>query len=107
MFPVEVEVDDNNELVPGLTVAVDFLFLDKQVAVAVPYSAVKTGKRKGGAVVMVRGPDGKPMPREVKTGATDYRNTEILEGLAAGDSIVVASEEKLNGKSSGGPPGPP
>ena len=107
VFPVEVEVDDNNELVPGLTVAVDFLFLDKQVAVAVPYSAVKTGKRKGGAVVMVRGPDGKPMPREVKTGATDYRNTEILEGLAAGDSIVVASEEKLNGKSSGGPPGPP
>lgn len=108
VFPVEVEVSDNKGLVPGLTVAVDFLFLDKKVDVAVPYSAIKTGKRKGNATVTVRGPDGKAVPKEVKTGVTDYRNTEILEGLAAGDTILVARTEKTAGNSNaaGGPPGP-
>lgn len=108
VFPVEVEVSDNKGLVPGLTVAVDFLFLDKKVDVAVPYSAIRTGKRKGSAMVTVRGSDGKTVPKEVKTGVTDYRNTEILEGLAAGDTILAARTEKTAGASSrpsGGPPG--
>lgn len=107
VFPVEVEVSDNKGLVPGLTVAVDFLFLDKKVDVAVPYSAIKTGKRKGSAMVTVRGPDGKAVPKEVKTGVTDYRNTEILEGLVAGDTILVSKPAKTGTTANavGGPPG--
>jgi RND family efflux transporter MFP subunit len=108
VFPVEVEVADDRSLVPGLTVAVDFLFLDKPVEVAVPYAAVKTGKRKGSATVTVRGPDGKPIPKQVKVGDTDYRNIEILEGLVAGDSVIVTSSERsssASGNAGGGPPG--
>jgi HlyD family secretion protein len=109
VFPVEVEVVDDRNLVPGLTVAVDFLFIDKPVGVAVPYSALKTGTTKGTATVNVRTRDGRTTSRQVKTGVTDYRNTEILEGLAAGDSIVAVVVEKTTSSASagGGPPGGP
>lgn len=80
-------------LVAGMTVAVDFLFMERSVPVSVPQSAIQKGKGKGGSSVMVKGADGKTVSRVVRVGATDYRHTEILEGLAAGDSVLVPEVE--------------
>jgi RND family efflux transporter MFP subunit len=77
------------DLVAGMTVAVDFVFMEREVPVAVPSSAIQKGKGPEGSTVMVKGPDGKVVSRAVRVGATDYRNTEILEGLVAGDSVLV------------------
>lgn len=91
------------ELVAGMTVAVDFLFMERAVPVAVPQSAIQKGKAKGGSTVTVRDAEGNLVTRSVRTGATDYRHTEILEGLAAGDSVLVQEVEAAQTKS--GPPG--
>jgi HlyD family secretion protein len=129
VFPVEVTADEEaNKLVPGMTVAVDFVFLQKTVAVAVPYEAIqkaKPGRGKGDsskdsvvakpatetatpgkgkpAQVLVRGPDGKMQSRQVRIGETDFRMTEIVSGLKVGDSVFV--EETSTGSKAGGPMG--
>ncbi|MEA4969030.1 MAG: efflux RND transporter periplasmic adaptor subunit [Candidatus Pelethousia sp.] len=45
----------------------------------------------GRAVVLVRGEDGVPMEREVKTGFSDGRYVEILSGLAEGETVLAES----------------
>lgn len=88
-------------LVSGMTVGVDFVFLEREVPVAVPTGAIKKGKDGG---VQVRDADGKIVVRKVRTGATDFRHTEILEGLQAGDSVLVAeSSQKSGAPGMGGP----
>lgn len=88
-------------LVSGMTVGVDFVFLEREVPVAVPTGAIKKGKDGG---VQVRDAEGTIVVRKVRTGATDFRNTEILEGLQAGDSVLVAeTAQKTGGAGMGGP----
>lgn len=87
-------------LVSGMTVGVDFVFMEREVPVAVPSSAIKKGKDGG---VQVRDAEGKIVLRKVRTGATDFRNTEILEGLVAGDSVLVAEAAQKAGGGMGGP----
>lgn len=88
-------------LVSGMTVGVDFVFLEREVPVAVPTGAIKKGKDGG---VQVRDAEGEIVVRKVRTGATDFRNTEILEGLQAGDSVLVAEpSQKPGGAGMGGP----
>lgn len=84
------------DLVAGMTVAVDFVFMEREVPVSVPASAIQKGKE--GSTVAVKGADGKTVPRVVRVGATDYRNTEILEGLAAGDSVLVPDAQAAQAK---------
>lgn len=93
--------EESSSLVSGMTVGVDFVFLEREVPVAVPTGAIKKG-RDGG--VQVRDADGKIVVRKVRTGATDFRHTEILEGLQAGDSVLVAeSSQKSGAPGMGGP----
>lgn len=157
VFPVEVVLDDDaSGLLPGMTVGVNFVFLERRAEVAVPYEAIKGGKsrgaqgaggapggkggwpgRRGGdsnaksgadssrpeakklvsrnpddsgtrAIVMVRR-DGKIQPTPVLIGATDYRRTEILDGLAAGDTVWIPEETATSASAAakGGPGGPP
>jgi HlyD family secretion protein len=46
--------------------------------------------------------DGKPVERQVKTGLSDGQRTEILEGLAEGDTVILG----LGGQTGGGRTGP-
>jgi HlyD family secretion protein len=56
----------------------------------------------------VRGPDGQPVPVEVRTGLTDGTSTEVLEGpLKEGDEVILGPGEPAAGaKKAGGPTGP-
>jgi HlyD family secretion protein len=38
--------------------------------------------------------DGKPQPVSVKIGATDGELTEIVSGLAVGDQVITASQQR-------------
>ncbi|MCB9497183.1 MAG: efflux RND transporter periplasmic adaptor subunit [Fibrobacteria bacterium] len=90
----------NVVLVPGMTVAVDFVFMEREVPVAVPPAAVvRKGPR---ALVRVQGPDGEIEERQVRVGATDFRRVEILEGLQAGDTVLVAETSRGDSRGPGG-----
>jgi HlyD family secretion protein len=70
------------------------------------------GARAGAAPalgrVWVRGPDGQPLPVEVRTGLTDGTSTELLEGtLKEGDEVIVGGPEPAGAaRKAGGTPGP-
>jgi multidrug efflux pump subunit AcrA (membrane-fusion protein) len=46
--------------------------------------------------------DGKPVERQVKTGLSDGQRTEILDGLAEGDIVILG----LGSQTGGGRTGP-
>ena len=89
-------------LVAGMTVAVDFVFMEREAPIAVLQSAIQKGKE---STVLVRTADGKTESRKVRTGATDFRHIEILEGLVAGDSVLVPESASATKKPGGGGPG--
>ena len=68
-------------LFPGMTADAEITVYEKKDALAIPKSAVK----KEGEKETVTGADGKAIT--VKTGRSEGEKIEILEGLAAGDSI--------------------
>jgi macrolide-specific efflux system membrane fusion protein len=72
-----------------MTANVEILVAEKADALLASSDAIV---RKGGkATVTVRKADGAPETREVRTGISDGRRTEILSGLAAGETVVVAN----------------
>lgn len=71
---------------PGLFVSVSLELEHARVAVAVPDESVLRAEE--GALVFVRR-GSRFEPRTVVTGRTDGRLTEIVSGLAAGDSVVT------------------
>ncbi len=81
-------VVDNRDgaLTPGLYVRGDVAVSQTQVPLALPASALQ--ELEGGTSVFVEDADGME-PRVVKTGRTDGTTVEILEGLKAGEQVVV------------------
>lgn len=71
-----------------MTANVGFIASKKEDALLVPSSAVRESA-SGGKQVMVPGPDGKPVAREVKTGIETSDRIEITEGLAPGDKVLL------------------
>jgi HlyD family secretion protein len=68
------------------------------------------GRNAGAAAagrLWVRGPDGQPVPVDVRTGLTDGTSTEVLEGpLKEGDEVIVGAEAAAAAKKAGGLPRP-
>jgi RND family efflux transporter MFP subunit len=83
---VEAEVRNNGQLRPGSFARADIVTDDKNLAVAVPTSAIVTfaGIEK---VIIVQ--DGKAVEKPVTTGRRSNEFTEILTGVNVGDAIVV------------------
>jgi macrolide-specific efflux system membrane fusion protein len=78
----------------GMTANVTFTTDTRDDALLVPNDALKTPE-----TVLVKGPDGKPVERPVKTGITDGKRTEVLEGLAENDVVLSAQVSIRDGKS--------
>ncbi|TXH27783.1 MAG: HlyD family efflux transporter periplasmic adaptor subunit [Elusimicrobia bacterium] len=87
------EVDVLPEDVPafmrsGMTANLTFRVAEKENALVLPVSAVKgLGET---ATVRVPGPGREPEERTVRTGLSDGKRVEILEGLTEGDRVLVA-----------------
>lgn len=101
-YPVTVQVDDPDGLLPGMNVSAEIVVQDEGKALCVPISAVQRGG--SGGVVLVPGEgalaeDGvtvadpsKLEERQVTLGRSNDQYVEIVSGLSEGESIIVEME---------------
>ena len=103
-YYVVLDVDDpDNLLLPAMTARVEIVTDEKENALAVPISALKTDST--GSYVMVQlegaGKDGiSQEKRYVTTGIYSDEYVEILDGLSDGDRLAISYKSK-SGSSSG------
>ena len=122
-YNVVIDVDNKDGiLLPGMTAQVSIVTNRKERVLRVPASALRfrppeadaaaaaaaappeKGRRAAAQVPRVHliGESGALMPKEIKIGITDGRFTEVLEGLAEGDEVVVrAVAAPTNNQTSG------
>jgi len=94
LVPVEVAVTGSalNQLRPGYTVRATFRLGSRDDAMLIPTRAVM-GPVGARSVVVVR--QGKSERRIIRVGPDIDGRTEVLEGLAVGDTVVVAGQALL------------
>lgn len=84
---VEVEVDNKDRrLKPGMYADVEIIYKEHKNVLVVPRIAIL---EKEGRDVLFTVEDGRARLREVKTGASDEKRIEIVEGLEVGESVIV------------------
>lgn len=88
-YPVEISVSgrEKKELKAGMYITANFDIEGDQKVIMIPRSAI-TGSVKNAKVYTVN--DGRAAEKEVIAGSMTGNKVEILEGLQAGDSIVVS-----------------
>lgn len=85
-------------LLPGMFVQATLLGGQRSEGVLVPSEAIiRTGKR---SVVMLAGEDGRFSPVEIKTGLEQGGQTEVLQGLKAGQSVVLSGQFLIDSEAS-------
>ncbi|HOS42136.1 MAG TPA: efflux RND transporter periplasmic adaptor subunit [Armatimonadota bacterium] len=90
-IPVTVQLDwTDRRLKPGMNATCDFITERHTDALLVPSEAVNETDSGATVTVMV---DGKRVTRSVRVGIVGVDNTEILEGVSAGESVVTAITE--------------
>jgi membrane fusion protein (multidrug efflux system) len=94
LVPVEVSLSGSalNQLRPGYTIRSTFRLGSRNDALLIPTRAV-TGPAGARTVVIVR--QGKSERRIVRVGPDIDGTTEVLEGLAVGDTVIVAGQALL------------
>lgn len=106
-YSVTLDVDDpEGLLMPSMTARVDIETANKDNALAVPLSALKTDKQ--GTYVIVVKDDGSTENRYVETGIYGDEFVEIINGLAEGEKVDVTMVKKTtNTNQNQNRPGPP
>ena len=101
----QVVIDAPNpelKLMPGLTANITIFTLEKDGVLAVPVRALRftpEGEKYQENTVWKQLEGGKLEPEKVQTGVSDGIQTEILEGLSAGDRVVTGTRLlSANGK---------
>ncbi len=94
-FEVKVEVLDRRKslLKPEMTAQVEIVIDEKEDALTVPADAVVRRGRGKSFVRVPKAGGGGEEEREVKVGMSDGLRTEIVEGLAAGDKVIVKKDD--------------
>jgi HlyD family secretion protein len=88
-YPVSINIDNRNQVLPGgLTASATIVIDEKNDVVIAPLRAVRRQGRD--QVVDVLGEDGKPTLRSVKTGVQNDQFVEITDGLQEGEQIVIS-----------------
>ena len=92
---VDVEVDfatpaEAQGLLVGYSADVEILLEEKAAVLRIPTAALQEGNR----VLLLDTASSKLVARPVKPGLANWEFTEVLEGLAAGDRIVVSLEKE-------------
>ena len=106
------------QLRPGMFARVATVFAQKEKALVIPEEAIVPQGGRQFVIRLVDGPEGKVTQRvEVKVGSRSPGKVEIVDGLAAGETVVVAGQQRLQrdgmavrvievGARPGGPGGP-
>ncbi len=84
--------DAGHKLLPGQAVNVKLVLDSRKDLVMVPDSAL-TERQDGSGVFTVS--DGQAVWTKVDAGAVDAGNVEILSGLSAGDTVVIAGQDRI------------
>lgn len=89
---VEVDVDfatpdEARGLLVGYSVDVEIVLDSRDDVLRVPTAAIREGSK-----VLVLGADGVIAERSIKTGLANWEQTEVLDGLAAGERVVTSLE---------------
>ena len=87
---VDVEVDfadpeDTRNMLPGYSADIEVILDERKNVVRVPTEAILEGNK-----VLVFSADGLLEEHEIKTGLSNWEFTEVLQGLDAGDKVVVS-----------------
>jgi membrane fusion protein (multidrug efflux system) len=85
----------NGVLLPGMYVRVRLEQAETDTGILVPQQAVQRGT--SGDTVLVVAPDGKVGPRPVKIGSEFQGQWVVLDGLKAGEMVMVDGFQKLRG----------
>ena len=85
--------NDDNVLFPNQFVNARLLVEERDKAIIAPSNAILRGSQ--GTYVYVVAADNTVAARTVKVGGTQAAQTEVLEGLTPGDSVVVDGFDKL------------
>jgi HlyD family secretion protein len=96
LFDVVVEVaNTDGNLKSGMNATVEIVIVDRPDVLTIPVSALQ-GSRDGGdaAAVLVKTGDAW-VPREIRTGVTNYRVIEVLSGLEAGAVLGIPMLSRL------------
>ena len=73
----------------GMTANVSFVVEWRQNALLVPSDAVKSRDDHLYVLLPSTNPNGAPTEREIKTGLSDGKRTEVLEGVTEGEKLLV------------------
>lgn len=87
MIPVNLQVDNKGDLIPGSFVKIFLKTITNKQAITIPLSSII--EEQGNFYVWVKVHTEMYEKREVKTGANDGKYVEILNGITSGDSIVT------------------
>ena len=96
--PVRIELANPRQLLkPAMFARVEIPVGSRAAVLTVPDSAViDTGTRR---IVLVQRAEGRFEPREVKLGARSDDYAEVLEGISAGDQVVVSANFLIDAES--------
>jgi HlyD family secretion protein len=103
LFDVVVLVENTNtKLKSGMNATVEVVLVDEPDALVIPVTALQGPDGKRGTnpadqpapVVLVKDA-GDYVPREIRTGRTNYRVVEVLDGLAEGDVLGIPMVSRL------------
>lgn len=86
---VKMESDGNINIREGMTA--DVTFLEKQVKDVLYVNVRAVNYHDGSNWVTVYNVDGNPVEKAIKTGFSDGRYVEIIDGLSAGDKVTAES----------------
>ena len=75
-----------------MTANVSFIVNEKENALLIPANAVRD-LPNGGKQVLVPGPNGKPVTKDITIGIESNDKIEVLSGLQAGDEIIMAHKK--------------
>ena len=88
-YQVTIDFDeDQPDLMEGMTCNVKFILKKVENVLTLANKAITL--RDGKQYVTVKLPDGSHEEREIKTGFSDGRISEVTSGLSEGDTVVVA-----------------
>jgi len=102
LFDVVVEVENRDgALKSGMNASVEIVLVDEPDALTIPVAALQgtdgageAPSAAGRATVLVKTGESYA-PREIRTGRTDYRVIEVLDGLADGDTLGIPMVSRL------------
>ena len=89
---IKVDLPASGVLRPGLSVDGEFVLAERARALALPLEAVRA---EGDKRIVIIAAEGKASERVITTGIQNLKHVEVLAGLTATDTIVIAGQSFL------------